>query len=77
MFRGAARALADAKDLEELLPAFLTLVLIPLTFSITNGLLWGFLAHVVLFVLAGRRREVAPAMYALAGVSALLLTIGR
>ena len=33
--------------LEEMVPAFLTLVLIPLTLSITQGLLWGLVAHVV------------------------------
>src|SRR5207253_10872209 len=32
--------------LEEGVPAFLTLILIPLTFSITQGILWGFISHV-------------------------------
>lgn len=61
--------------LEEAVPAFLTVALIPLTFSITQGILWGFLSHVVLYVLAGRRRELPRGMYALAGVSALLLAL--
>ena len=43
--------------LEEIAPAFLTLVLIPLTLSITQGLLWGLVAHVVGFAIAGRGRE--------------------
>jgi AGZA family xanthine/uracil permease-like MFS transporter len=43
--------------LEEITPAFLTLVLIPLSLSITQGLLWGLVAHVVAFVIAGRARE--------------------
>ncbi len=43
--------------LEEMVPAFLTLVLIPLTLSITQGLLWGLVAYVVAFVVAGRRRD--------------------
>ena len=58
---------------EDLIPAFLTAVLIPLTFSITQGILWGFMAHVALYVAAGRRREVAPLMYGLAAISAGLL----
>jgi adenine/guanine/hypoxanthine permease len=45
--------------LEEMVPAFLTLVLIPLTLSITQGLLWGLVAHVVAFVVAGRRRDLS------------------
>ena len=43
--------------LEEMVPAFLTLVLIPLTLSITQGLLWGLVAHVVAFVVARRVRD--------------------
>lgn len=47
-------------SLEEITPAFLTLVLIPLTLSITQGLLWGLVAHVVAFTVAGRIRELTP-----------------
>lgn len=61
--------------LEEAVPAFLTIVLIPLTFSITQGILWGFISHAGLHVMAGRRREVAPMMYALAAVSVMLLAL--
>jgi len=50
-------------------------ILIPLTFSITQGILWGFISHVGLFVIAGRRREVHPVMYALAAVSVGLLVL--
>ena len=55
--------------LEEGVPAFLTLILIPLTFSITQGILWGFISHVGLYLMAGRRRDIHPVMYALALVS--------
>lgn len=61
--------------IEEIVPAFLTVILIPLTFSITQGILWGFISHVGLFVIAGRRREVHPVMYALAAVSVGLLVL--
>ncbi len=59
--------------IEEGLPAFLTLILIPLTFSITQGILWGFIAHVVLYVATGRRTDVHPAMYVLAAIAIGLL----
>lgn len=62
-------------ELEDVLPAFLTVVLIPLTFSITQGLLWGFVSHAALYALAGRRREVAPAAWGLAALSAGLLAL--
>jgi adenine/guanine/hypoxanthine permease len=61
--------------IEEGFPAFLTIILIPLTFSITQGILWGFISHVGLYLLVGRRREIHPVMYALALVSIGLLAL--
>jgi len=58
-----------------LLPAFLTMILIPLTFSITQGILWGFISRTALYLMAGRRREIHPVMYALALVSVGLLAL--
>tara|TARA_R110000868_G_scaffold242548_1_gene498075 strand:+ start:43900 stop:45159 length:1260 start_codon:yes stop_codon:yes gene_type:complete len=63
MFRNVAKLEFD--KLEEVIPLFLTVVLIPLTFSISQGILWGFFSHVVLFLLAGRAKEIKPIMYAL------------
>jgi len=63
--------------IEEGVPAFLTLILIPLTFSITQGILWGFISHVGLYLMVGRRREIHPVMYALAVVSIGLLILER
>ncbi|PYS67533.1 MAG: permease [Acidobacteria bacterium] len=61
--------------IEEGLPAFLTIILIPLTFSITQGILWGFISHVGLYLLVGRRRDIHPVMYVLALVSIGLLLL--
>ena len=61
--------------LEETLPPFLIVVLIPLTFSITQGMLWGFISHVLLFALAGRRREVQPVMWGIGVVSIALVLV--
>ena len=61
--------------IEEGLPAFLTIILIPLTFSITQGILWGFIAHVGLYLVAGRRKEIHPVMYALALIAIGLLML--
>ena len=63
--------------IEEGVPAFLTLILIPLTFSITQGILWGFISHVGLYLMVGRRREIHPVMYALALISIGLLVLER
>lgn len=56
----------DWDDITDALPAFLTLVAMPLTFSIANGLALGFIAYPVIKVLAGRAREVSPLVYVLA-----------
>jgi AGZA family xanthine/uracil permease-like MFS transporter len=50
-------------------------ILIPLTFSITLGILWGFISHVGLYLIVGRRRDIHPVMYALAAVSIGLLLL--
>ena len=73
MFRSVASL--SFEHIEEGLPAFLTVILIPLTFSITQGILWGFIAHVGLFLMAGRRREIHPVMYVLALVAVGLLAL--
>jgi len=73
MFR-SVREITFSK-IEEGLPAFLTIILIPLTFSITQGILWGFISHVGLYLLVGRRRDIHPVMYALALISIGLLLL--
>ncbi|HJT68121.1 MAG TPA: NCS2 family permease [Pyrinomonadaceae bacterium] len=65
----------DFIRIEEGLPAFLTIILIPLTFSITQGILWGFISHVGLYLVTGRRRDVHPVMYVLAAVAIGLLVL--
>ena len=61
--------------IEDSLPAFVTIVLIPLTFSITQGILWGFLLHALLYTLVGRAGDVGVTLWALAGISGVLLVM--
>jgi adenine/guanine/hypoxanthine permease len=68
-------ATIDFSSLEDALPAFVTVVLIPLTLSITQGILWGFLLHALLYIVAGRRREVRPTLWMLAALSGGLLLL--
>lgn len=62
-------------NIEDSLPAFVTLILIPLTFSITQGILWGFILHALLYTVAGRARQVPPILWALATISVGLLLL--
>ncbi|BDC48835.1 xanthine/uracil permease [Bryobacterales bacterium F-183] len=50
------------------IPAFLTMILIPLSFSIANGLAFGFTAFVLIRVLSGRARELSWMTYVLAAL---------
>jgi adenine/guanine/hypoxanthine permease len=47
-------------------PAFLTLITIPLTFSIANGLACGIISYVIIHLASGRGRQVPWAAYLLA-----------
>ncbi len=57
-------------DLTESAPAFITAVLMPFTFSITEGIACGFISYVVLKLSAGRWKEIHPGV---ALVAALFL----
>ncbi|MEW5928050.1 MAG: NCS2 family permease [Gemmatimonadota bacterium] len=59
------------EDATEAVPAFVTLIGMPLTYSIANGLALGFIAYPLVKVLAGRAREVSPLVYVLAALFVL------
>src|SRR5258705_2581055 len=67
----------DFFSLEDSLPAFVTVGLIPLPLSITQGILWGFLLHALLYAVAGRLREVSLTLWLLSALSAGLLLLGH
>ena len=55
-------------DPEVSVPAFLTMMAIPLTFSIANGLAFGFVAYTLIKVLRGKFREVNWVVYVLTAI---------
>ena len=50
-------------QLEEAIPAFIAMVLIPFTYSITQGITWGFLSWTLLQVAAGKAKQVSIALW--------------
>jgi AGZA family xanthine/uracil permease-like MFS transporter len=66
MMRNAAKI--DWDDYSECIPAFLTAVGIPLTYSIGDGLALGFISYPLVKLLAGKGRAVTPFMYGMAAV---------
>ncbi len=62
-------------DVEIALPAFLTIVLMPFTYSITVGIGAGFLAYVLIKLVVGKAREVHPLMGVVAGLFVVYFAI--
>ena len=56
------------QDHTEALPALLIIVMVPLSFSIANGIAAGFLSYVILKVAAGKSREVSIAAWVMAAI---------
>ncbi|RAJ11023.1 AGZA family xanthine/uracil permease-like MFS transporter [Chitinophaga skermanii] len=52
-------------DITEALPAFLTIAMMPYTYSIAHGIVFGMLSYVLLKVLTGRVKEISTIMYVL------------
>ena len=53
----------DFSDVTEGLPAFLTIIFMPFTFSIAEGIVFGMLSFTFLKVFGGRYKEVTPTVY--------------
>ncbi|KMO43386.1 guanine permease [Methylobacterium tarhaniae] len=58
----------DWDDLTEVLPACVTALLMPFTYSIANGVAFGFITYAVIKLLTGRFRDVKPVVWVIAGV---------
>lgn len=73
-----ARNLADVdwEDATEYAPAVVTAILMPLTYSIANGIAVGFIAYALCKLLAGRVREASPTVLAVAALSVLHFAVG-
>lgn|SRR5690554_23493 len=54
------------EDYTESIPVFLTVIMMPLAYSIAEGIVFGMLSYVVLKLLTGRTRDVSVVMYILA-----------
>ncbi len=56
----------DFSDYKDALPAFITIVFIPFSYSISEGIVYGFLSYVIIRLLVGRYQDISPIMYLLA-----------
>ncbi len=53
----------DLEDYTEAIPAFLTIIMMPLTYSIAEGIMFGMLSYVILKAFTGKAKEVHPVTY--------------
>ena len=56
----------DWTNYRESIPAFLTVILMPLAYSISDGILIGVISYVVLYALTGKAKQITPTMWVLA-----------
>lgn len=50
----------DLNNMEKAMPAFCTIVFMPFTYSIANGIALGLITHCLILLLTGKAREVKP-----------------
>jgi AGZA family xanthine/uracil permease-like MFS transporter len=67
----------DFANMEEAFPAFIIMVMIALSYSISRGLAFGFISFALIKTVLGKTREIKPAMWIIAILSVLFLTIDR
>lgn len=58
----------DMDDISEALPAFITIIMMVLTYSIADGMVLGLLCYVLVKLFCGKQKEVSLTMYVLAGL---------
>ena len=56
----------DFDDFSESIPAFVCMIMMPLTYSISNGILIGMITYVLMNMICGKFKKLSPAMYVLA-----------
>lgn len=65
----------NLKDFSEGFPAFLIIAIIPLSYSIVDGIAFGFVAYPLLKLVLGKRREVPALLYVISGLFLLNLVL--
>lgn len=55
-------------DFTESLPAFICIIMMPLSYSISNGILIGMIAYVLINLICGKFKKLTPTMYILAAL---------
>ncbi len=66
----------DFTDFRVALPAFLTIVVMPLTYNIANGIGVGFIAWVIVNAVSGRAKQISPLLWIVAALFVVFFVRG-
>lgn len=61
--------------MDEAIPAFLAMALIPFTYSISQGIIWGFLSWAAMKVATGKARTMSPTLWVIVALCVLALVM--
>ena len=67
----------DFTNIEEAFPAFIIIVMIALSYSISTGLAFGFISFVMMKIISAKAGQIRPAMWIIATLSFVFLTLDR
>ncbi len=65
----------DFKDMKIAIPAFITIILMPLTYSISIGLSFGFIAYIITHAVSGELKEIKLSLWVIGALSLLNLVV--
>ncbi|OQY42942.1 MAG: guanine permease [Fusobacteriia bacterium 4572_74] len=63
----------DLHKIEIAIPVFLTIILMPLTYSISTGITFGFISYAIVEILSGKIKTVKPTMWIIVALSTIEL----
>lgn len=65
----------DFTDYTNSVPAFLTIIIMPIVSSIADGMMFGFISFIILKLVSGKAKDIHPMMYVIAALFLLKLFI--
>ncbi len=66
----------DFNDFTQAIPVFLTIIMMPLTYSISEGIVFGMLSYVILKLLSGKQKDISPLMYIITALFIVKIMLG-
>ena len=65
----------DWRNLEEAIPCFLAIAIMPFAYSISDGIGWAFISWCIIKLVRGKGKEVSPILYIIAGLFVVMYVL--